>query len=462
MATDVKLKVERVVKQVVRKWQTTPTAWRVMDQDKSGTISRAEFEHGLMSSGAANISKPVMEALWAKLHADQHGEVSYKSFRDTFSHWIAKHSSRSPERLATSSGSNQKDPQPDPVKDLKGDSDEGLHSKLRHLEEEVSELTKELSKCLKELAEAHKAKAAERKRAGGLAEQLAVADKAKVAQAKRAAELVAQLAAADKAKARELKRAADLAKQLKDAEQAKLDVSKRATELAVQLEEVEKAKQAECMRAKKIAKQLEDADAHRSKTAELVWKREKSQMLSKISELQASNQKMTLELKATSKLSKASEIKSKFDSARVKLRGWPEAKGNIEEQNKAWKEFNAEKVKAELGASIAAQMSACTDGQEQLGHTFSSCRKPWVRSLSLDETKLKVRRDRFFKKSRKPKPSVVTLDEDDMTNYGTVVELLGPLREASAEQPDNKSQKKRRASKRGLTDICKINPCLVQ
>eukprot|EP00954_Amorphochlora_amoebiformis_P026699 1380837-Amorphochlora_amoeboformis.AAC.3 len=119
-------------------------------------------------------------------------------------------------------------------------------------------------------------------------------------------------------------------------------------------------------------------------------------------------------------------------------------------------------VKAELGASIAAQMSACTDGQEQLGHTFSSCRKPWVRSLSLDETKLKVRRDRFFKKSRKPKPSVVTLDEDDMTNYGTVVELLGPLREASAEQPDNKSQKKRRASKRGLTDICKINPCLVQ
>mmetsp|Transcript_5280 Transcript_5280/g.7958 ORF Transcript_5280/g.7958 Transcript_5280/m.7958 type:complete len:457 (-) Transcript_5280:130-1500(-) len=456
-----------------------------MDQDKSGTISRAEFEHGLMSSGAANISKPVMEALWAKLHADQHGEVSYKSFRDTFSHWIAKHSSRSPERLATSSGSNQKDPQPDPVKDLKGDSDEGLHSKLRHLEEEVSELTKELSKCLKELAEAHKAKAAERKRAGGLAEQLAVADKAKVAQAKRAAELVAQLAAADKAKARELKRAADLAKQLKDAEQAKLDVSKRATELAVQLEEVEKAKQAECMRAKKIAKQLEDADAHRSKTgdnqrriqeplssnhppmsalatAELVWKREKSQMLSKISELQASNQKMTLELKATSKLSKASEIKSKFDSARVKLRGWPEAKGNIEEQNKAWKEFNAEKVKAELGASIAAQMSACTDGQEQLGHTFSSCRKPWVRSLSLDETKLKVRRDRFFKKSRKPKPSVVTLDEDDMTNYGTVVELLGPLREASAEQPDNKSQKKRRASKRGLTDICKINPCLVQ
>lgn len=67
---------------VLGRWDRVVTAWRVLDVDKSGSISRAEFDRGLDASGLEWLSPDARRALWLRADADASGSVSYAELRD--------------------------------------------------------------------------------------------------------------------------------------------------------------------------------------------------------------------------------------------------------------------------------------------------------------------------------------------------------------------------------------------
>mmetsp|Transcript_11504 Transcript_11504/g.23173 ORF Transcript_11504/g.23173 Transcript_11504/m.23173 type:complete len:1339 (+) Transcript_11504:3-4019(+) len=82
------LSYERLRQLFLNKWDTLIAAWRVLDRNSDGVLTREEFKWGLKQSGLGWIDEKTRELLFSKADTDSSGRVTYKEFKAGFGEWL--------------------------------------------------------------------------------------------------------------------------------------------------------------------------------------------------------------------------------------------------------------------------------------------------------------------------------------------------------------------------------------
>mmetsp|Transcript_33349 Transcript_33349/g.53787 ORF Transcript_33349/g.53787 Transcript_33349/m.53787 type:complete len:238 (+) Transcript_33349:1-714(+) len=70
------------------KWELLSTAWKVLDINGDGYISRKEFEDGLDRSGLECLDKKTRDELWEEADINRDNKIGYKELKAVFNRWM--------------------------------------------------------------------------------------------------------------------------------------------------------------------------------------------------------------------------------------------------------------------------------------------------------------------------------------------------------------------------------------